>query len=70
MNIKKVLFISSLAAIVWLSAALIYAENQRYAMSIGMCINPVLQVADQSCLSTVQTRTGWWWHLYYALTNL
>lgn len=69
MSKQHILFISSLVAIVWLSAALIRVENQRYAMTVGMCIDPFLKVADQSCLSTVKTRTGWWWHLYYALTD-
>lgn len=69
MSKQNILFISLLVAIVWLSAALIRVENQRYAMTIGMCIDPVLKVADQNCLSTVETRTGWWGHLYYALTD-
>lgn len=69
MSKQNILFIFSLVAIVWLSAALIRVENQRYALSVGMCIDPVHRMADHSCLASVETRTGWWWHLYYALTD-
>ena len=61
--------------IVWLSASLVRVENQRYAMSIGMCEDKVLLAAtqqtswDYACLSKVETRTSWLWHLFYALKN-
>lgn len=54
--------------IVWLAAALAQAENERYALSIGMCWNPTEQIADMKCLRSVETRTGWWWHIFYGLT--
>jgi len=54
--------------VVWLSAALVRAENERYALTVGMCRAAAGQV-DLECLRKVQTRTGWWWHLFYALTR-
>lgn len=54
--------------LVWVSASLIRVENQRYALTVGMCASPApLQVPDLACLKRVETRTGWWWHLYYAM---
>lgn len=56
--------------LVWVSAALVRVENQRYAMYVGVCepdfANPL---PFWNCLRTVQTRTAWWWHLYYALSS-
>ena len=53
-------------AIVWLASALVRVENQRYALIVGMCRDK-LALTDLSCLQTLETRTGWWWHLLYAL---
>jgi uncharacterized transporter YbjL len=53
--------------IVVMAAALVRTENQRYALSIGMCAGSI--ASDTACLAKVETRTGWWWHLYYALKN-
>ena len=65
----------SVLVIVWLSSSLVRVENQRYAMSVGMCEDKVLLVATQqtswdfNCLRKVETRTSWVWHLFYALTD-
>ena len=56
----------------YLADRLVRAENQRYALSIGMCAEGPMQAAglpDLKCLSTVQTRTSWVWHLWYGLTD-
>lgn len=66
---KNVLLALALAAIMLLGSALVRTENQRYALQGGMCIDPVLKIADLVCLKSVQTRTHWWWHLFYALTD-
>lgn len=58
-----------LALVVLLSAALVKAENQRYALSLGMCVDKRLDAADYPCLAQVETRTAWYWHVYYGLTN-
>lgn len=61
----------AIAVIVVLAAALVRVENQRYAMQVGMCKdNPTFPLGwDYKCLATVETRTSWLWHLYYALTG-
>jgi hypothetical protein len=79
-NLKKLKalrldFLIALIFIVWLSASLVRVENQRYAMQIGMCEDKVLyekvqQIGwDYACLSKVETRTSWLWHLFYGLMN-
>jgi hypothetical protein len=60
----------ALIVIVWLSVSLVRVENQRYAMQVGMCKDKVLNVGwDYACLSKVETRKSWVWHLFYGLTN-
>jgi hypothetical protein len=45
-------------------------ENQRYAIYAGLCkSDPVNATARWNCLENVQTRTSWFWHLYYATTE-
>jgi hypothetical protein len=60
-----------LAAIVFLTTALVRVENQRYALVINMCPNKAdaRLPPDLDCLAKVQTRTSWVWHVYYALTD-
>ena len=65
--IKNVIIGILMAAVLILTNALVRTENQRYAMSIGMCSGSILP--DDSCLSRVETRTAWWWHVNYALKN-
>jgi hypothetical protein len=57
----------SFALIIVLSTALARTENQRYALFNRMCIDPVTSLSDSTCLKNIETRTGWWWHLYYGL---
>lgn len=64
---RDIPLVLALVAIIWLSAALVRTENERYALSLGMCKNAQSGTADYSCLANVQTRTGWWWHIYYGL---
>lgn len=59
-----------------LGSALVRVESERYALWLGMCPNmhemlAAIAANNQDALSkcTVQTRTAWWWHLYYATTN-
>jgi hypothetical protein len=65
----KLAIVALLLTVVWLAAALVKAENQRYALSLGMCVDKRLGVADYPCLEKLQTRTAWYWHVYYGLTN-
>lgn len=59
----------TLVASIVLAATLVKVENQRYALQAGMCRDATTSQVDVKCLGTVQTRTGWWWHLYYALSD-
>jgi hypothetical protein len=60
----------TLGLAIWLAIALINAENQRYAMEIGKCQDPVFKGSiDKRCLETVQSREHWWDHLYFALVR-
>lgn len=53
----------------WLASALVRVENERYALFLGMCRSEsVVGIQmDFACLADVETRTGWLWHLYWAL---
>ena len=66
-------FLISIIFCVWLSFSLVKVENERYALFVGMCDkkdSPTeLRLIDFQCLSKVETRTHWVWHLFYALTN-
>ena len=59
-----------LGVVIWLAAALVETENERYALSLGMCVRPDLTVADYGCLRRTQTRTSWIWHVYYPLRRV
>ena len=67
----KNLTIAALALlIVVLTSTLVRVENERYALLVGMCRDKVTpQLVDGKCLRDVETRTAWWWHLYYALKD-
>lgn len=61
----------ALGLIVWLSVALVRAENQRYALEKGMCQDPVFKGAvDQPCLKLARSRDHWWEHLWFGLTHV
>lgn len=53
--------------VVWLSATLVRVENERYALSLGMCRDATTGLTNRECLDKVQTRTAWYWHLFYSL---
>lgn len=36
-------------------------------MQVGMCWNDTLKLPDLACMEKVETRTAWYWHLFYAL---
>jgi hypothetical protein len=55
---------------VFLADRLVRVENQRYALMTGLC--EVDHAAPRSlfeCLGKAQTRTLWFWHLYYGVTE-
>ncbi len=53
--------------LLWLCVALVRVESERYALLIGMCRDPLTAYVSGDCLAKVQTRTAWYWHLFYAL---
>lgn len=57
-----------LVLVVLLASALVKAENQRYAQRRPLHRQSYLR-ADSACLAKTESRTGWYWHIYYALTN-
>ena len=59
-----------LGLILWLSVALINAENQRNALITKQCADPIFKgELDKKCLRNVQSREHWWQHLTYALNH-
>ena len=45
-------------------------ENQRYALYNDLCKrDPAYPSQRWHCLEKIQTRTSWFWHLYYAITE-
>jgi hypothetical protein len=67
---KSTLIVILSAAVVVLTARLVYVENKRYALQVGMCRSaPPGTGVDYKCLATVETRTSWLWHLYFALKS-
>jgi hypothetical protein len=58
-------------AILWLSIALVNAENQRYALMTNKCQDPLFKgELDRQCLVTVHSRDHWWEHLWYGVTHV
>jgi len=64
---ERVCLIAAVLMIVWLSVALVRVENERYAMQVGMCWDEKLKLPDLVCVRKAETRTAWYWHLFYAL---
>lgn len=64
----KVLSVVLAVLCLLLGASLARVENERYALSLGMCRDK-LGIADASCLQKTQTRTHWFWHVFHAMTS-
>jgi hypothetical protein len=57
--------------IVWLSIALVNAENQRYALMTNKCADPLFKgEIDKHCLVMVHSRDHWWEHWWYAASHV
>lgn len=57
--------------VIWLSIALVNAENQRNALATGKCADPLFKgEIDKKCLVMVQSRDHWWEHLWYGMTHV
>jgi len=65
------LALALVAAVFWLSLALVNAENQRNALMTNQCQDPVFKgTIDRQCLRTVRSRDHWWEHLWYGVTHI
>jgi len=53
--------------VIWLATSLVRVENQRYALLIGMCRDAATGLTDITCITNVQTRLSWIWHLMYGM---
>ena len=69
MKAMQVALVAMLLAIVYLCAVIVRIENERYALSVGMCRDSVTGFADRACLAKVETRTSPMWHLLYGMTG-
>lgn len=57
--------------VIWLSIALVNAENQRNALATGKCADPLFKgEIDKKCLVMVRSRDHWWEHLWYGMTHV
>lgn len=66
-KVKNAVIVVLLLLVLALSNALIRVENQRYAMSVGMCYDERLKLPDLTCVSKARTRTNPIWHLFHGL---
>jgi hypothetical protein len=56
-----------LVLIIWLASSLVRVENERTALLVGLCRDKATGLTDVPCLSKVETRTSWAWHLLYGM---
>jgi hypothetical protein len=71
---KNVVIVTLVAAVVFFADRAVRLQNQRYAMSLGMCQQELVPGSnvrsfDLTCLSARQTRTSWLWHLFYVVSD-
>ena len=65
------LLVLAIGLIIWLSLALVNAENQRNALMNKVCADRVFKgEVDSKCLASVKSRDSAWQHLSYALTHV
>jgi hypothetical protein len=66
---KNAIIAALALALVFVSSRLVFVENQRVALITGMCKPDPTNLKWFDCLKTVETRTSWVAHLFYALTE-
>lgn len=70
---KNVIIVGLLGLLVWFGTVIIRLESYHYASQLGMCdaanSPPPDLLQRDKCLNETETRTGWYWHLYYALRD-
>lgn len=55
---ERIGLVVAVLLIVWLSAAPVRVENERYAMQAGMCWNDTLKLPDLACIAARLVRAG------------
>jgi hypothetical protein len=54
--------------LVWMTIALVNAENQRHALMTQKCADPIFKgEIDRACLQVVDSRPHFWEHIGYAM---
>ena len=67
---KNVIIAVLILSIALLADRVVRIENQRYALYVDLCkYDPANPKVRWECLEKAQTRTSWFWHLYYAVTD-
>ena len=56
-----------LGMLFWFGKTIVRLENYHYASQVGMCGEYNSLIERGNCLSTIETRTNPFWHLYSAL---
>lgn len=70
-HLAWVLVCALVAAVFWLSIALVNAENQRNALVTNRCADPIFKgEIDRNCLVTVSSREHWWQNWWYGVTHI
>ena len=69
-DMKDFLIVVLFGLLVWTLITLADVENQRYALSIGLCPNSSAGKEYLECINSVETRTNPIWHVVYALGML
>ncbi len=71
---KTAVIVVQFALLIWFGQAIARLENQRYAYSLGMCGNFVLDgkalVDRDRCITNVKTRTSDFYNLAFGLRLL
>ena len=66
---KNIMIVVLVVGLGFVSYRLAEVENQRYALVTGACEIDTSLPTWVACLEDVETRTSFWWNLYYGLTG-
>lgn len=67
---KNAIIVVLILLVALLADRVVRIENQRYALYTNLCkYDPANPTVRWDCLEKAQTRTSWFWHLYYAVTE-
>jgi hypothetical protein len=67
---KNAIIAILMLVVAFLADRVVRIENQRYALYSNLCkYDPANPKVRWDCLEKAQSRTSWFWHLYYAVTD-